>query len=274
MDSNSKILFSKYHGTGNDFVMIDNRNLRIKTDLPEFYERLCHRRFGIGADGVIFLQNHIDYDFEMIYLNADGRPTSMCGNGGRCIVAFAHSLGVKAAKSGMYRFLAIDGEHKASVEEDGLVALQMKDVDEIQKWKKDWVLDTGSPHYVKFVKNVVEVDVFNEGRLIRNSDGFRKKGINVNFVEQLEDGICVATYERGVEDETFSCGTGVVAASIAAVVEQERPAGKYTIAIQTKGGQLKVSFEKTESGFFREVWLTGQTVHVFDGQFWSSESKN
>ncbi len=267
MDSNKEILFSKYHGTGNDFVMVDNRSLEMNTDLPEFYERLCHRRFGVGADGVIFLQNHADYDFEMIYLNADGRPTSMCGNGGRCIAAFAYRLGVKPAQSGMYRFLAIDGEHQTKVEESGWVSLQMKDVLKIDKCNQDWVLDTGSPHYVQFVEDVASLDVFNEGRFIRNSDAFREAGINVNFVERLEDKIHVATYERGVEDETFSCGTGVVASSIAVVAQGENPAGKYAIDIQTKGGQLQVSFEKTANGAFRDIWLTGQTAHVFDGKF-------
>ncbi|MEZ4885390.1 MAG: diaminopimelate epimerase [Chitinophagales bacterium] len=261
------ISFSKYHGTGNDFVMIDNRSLKLQTDSPAFYENLCHRRFGIGADGVIFLQNHPNYDFEMIYLNADGRPTSMCGNGGRCITAFAHQLGVEAKEEGLYNFLAIDGIHKGSIDKKGLVSLQMNDVTNLQNFNGDWVLDTGSPHYVQFVDNVWNIDIFSEGRAIRNQESFRKAGINVNFVQQLANGIHVATYERGVEDETFSCGTGVVAASIATISQNEYATGNYSVDIQTKGGKLTVSFEHTKEGHFCNVWLKGSAVHVFEGQF-------
>ncbi len=262
-----KISFSKYHGTGNDFVMIDNRELKVHTDLPDFYERLCHRRFGIGADGVIFLQNHPDYDFEMIYLNADGRPTSMCGNGGRCITAFASQLGIEAKEEEMFTFLAIDGLHKGAIDENGRVSLQMNDVKEIEQWKGDCVLDTGSPHYIQFVEDVAAIDVFSEGRGIRNQERFRKAGINVNFVQKMKDGIEVATYERGVEDETFSCGTGVVAASIATIAQGQANAGKYDMDIQTKGGKLNVAFEKTEEGHFCNVWLKGPAIQVFDGEF-------
>ena len=263
----SKISFSKYHGTGNDFIMIDNRELQVETDAPAFYERLCHRRFGIGADGVIFLQNHPDYDFEMIYLNADGRPTSMCGNGGRCITAFAHHLGIGARETGMFTFLAIDGEHRGTMDENGLVSLKMNDVRQVEVLEGDWVLDTGSPHYIQFVDDVLSMDVFSEGRAIRNGERFRKRGINVNFVQKLSNGIQVATYERGVEDETFSCGTGVVAASIAVVAENEEMEGKHVIDIQTKGGELQVSFERIGKGHFRNVWLKGPAMYVFEGHF-------
>lgn len=261
------ISFTKYHGTGNDFIMIDNRELKVNTDLPDFYEQLCHRRFGIGADGVIFLQNHPEYDFEMIYLNADGRPTSMCGNGGRCIVAFANQLGIEGADKGRLTFMAIDGLHHSTIDPKGLVSLQMKDVTDLQQIKNDWVLDTGSPHYIQFVENVDEVDVFGDGRAIRNSEKFRKEGINVNFVQEFANKIHVATYERGVEDETYSCGTGVVAASIAAVAHNKLEAGNHSLDIQTKGGKLKVSFQKTEEGSFCNVWLSGPAQYVFEGHF-------
>ncbi len=261
------ISFCKYHGTGNDFVMLDNRELKMKTDLPDFYEKLCHRRFGIGADGVIFLQNHPDFDFEMVYLNADGRPTSMCGNGGRCIVAFANHLGIEGDENGIFTFLAIDGIHHATIDEKGLVSLQMKNVTALQQVNSDWVLDTGSPHYIQFVEDVSAVDVFTDGRTIRNSERFRKEGINVNFVQETAENIQVATYERGVEDETFSCGTGVVAASIAAIAQNKLEVGNHSLNIQTKGGNLKVSFEQTSKGHFRNVWLTGPAEYVFEGQF-------
>lgn len=261
------IPFYKYHGTGNDFIMIDNRELKVNTDLPDFYEKLCHRRFGIGADGVIFLQNHSEYDFEMIYLNSDGRPTSMCGNGGRCIVAFAHHLGIQTDDKGMYSFLAIDGLHHATIDEKGWVSLQMKDVAALQQVGDVWVLDTGSPHYIQFVEDVSAIDVFKEGRAIRNSERFKKEGINVNFVKAVSDNLQVATYERGVEDETYSCGTGVVAASIASVAYQGLEVGHHTKHIQTKGGKLSVSFEKTLEGHYCNVWLKGPTVRVFEGSF-------
>ncbi len=257
-----QLSFSKYQGTGNDFVMIDNRSLLLPRSHPELYAFLCHRRFGIGADGVILIQEHPDpmYDFEMVYFNSDGRESSMCGNGGRCISAFAHQIGMITDES-LY-FLAIDGPHAAKVK-DGIVSLQMKNVDLVEQHKGDFVLDTGSPHYVQLVKNLEEVDIFNDGRHIRQSAPFQEKGINVNFVCPSNNTLQVATYERGVEAETYSCGTGVVAAAIVAV-HTSIFASQTDIPIQTRGGNLAVYLQQ-EGTKYTDIWLKGSAQHVFDG---------
>jgi len=207
-----KIPFYKYQGTGNDFVMIDQRAQQYitKSDI-ELINRLCDRKFGVGADGLILLQLKDGYDFEMIYFNADGNESTMCGNGGRCITAFARYLGVVENEC---RFLAIDGPHDAKVDEAAWVELKMLDVPKIEIGEDYFVMNTGSPHYVIFVEDIDDIDVVDNGQAIRYSKRFRKEGINVNFVERTQDGILVATYERGVEDETLSCGTGVTAAAI------------------------------------------------------------
>lgn len=255
------IPFFKYQGTGNDFVMIDQRATQYLTRADvTVIERLCNRRFGIGADGLILLQNREGYDFEMIYFNSDGRESSMCGNGGRCIVAFAKQLGVIENKA---HFLAIDGEHDAIVRPDGWVELKMTDVKNIEIGTDFYYLNTGSPHYVTFVNDIEQVNVFEQGRAIRYNDRFNAEGTNVNFVETNENGITVATYERGVEDETLSCGTGVTAAAIAHYLK----AGKNintNIPIQVKGGNLEVRFEP-ENGGFMNIWLCGPAELVFEG---------
>lgn len=253
--------FYKYQGTGNDFVMIDQRDVQYLTRADaNVIERLCNRRFGIGADGLILLQNREGYDFEMIYFNADGRESSMCGNGGRCIVAFAKQLGIITEKA---YFLAVDGEHDAMVREDGWIELKMTDVKSIENGSDFYYLNTGSPHYVTFVDNVKEVNVFEQGRAIRYNDRFKAEGTNVNFVEPNNNGISVATYERGVEDETLSCGTGVTAAAIAYYIKS----GKHNIKkipIQVKGGNLEVRFEPDGQGF-TNIWLCGPAALVFEG---------
>lgn len=255
-----KIPFYKYQGTGNDFVIIDQREQQyLKRDDQQTIERLCDRRFGIGADGLMLLQHQEGYDFEMVYFNSDGRESSMCGNGGRCITAFAHSLGVFEDSC---RFLAIDGPHDAVVREDGWVELKMIDVEDIEKGSDFFYLNTGSPHYVTFKDDLGELDVYEAGRAIRYSDRFRAEGTNVNFVQLEPEGISVATYERGVEDETLSCGTGVTAAAIAYYLQSGN--GVDRVPIKVKGGQLEVRFQAGPKGF-KEIWLCGPAEMVFTG---------
>ncbi len=257
----NKIPFQKYQGTGNDFVLIDQRTEQyLRREGQSQIARLCHRRFGIGADGLILLQDNPDYDFEMIYFNADGREGSMCGNGGRCIVAFAHSLGIIGDHC---RFLAVDGPHEARVRPDGWIELKMSDVTDIEEGEGFYFLDTGSPHYVAFVEELQQVDVVRRGQEVRYSERFREKGTNVNFVQAANKAISVATYERGVEDETLSCGTGVTAAAIAHYLRH--PQGpKASIPIEVKGGQLEVRFE-IKKGRFTNIWLCGPAENVFGG---------
>jgi diaminopimelate epimerase len=252
--------FYKYQGTGNDFVILDNRN-KIYDFTTEEVAFLCHRRFGIGADGLMLLNPHEQYDFEMKYYNADGRESSMCGNGGRCLVKFAAEMGIIKSE---YKFLAIDGEHEASIETNGQVALKMNDVSSVSSRYNKHILNTGSPHYVEIIENVMSLDVFERGRSIRYSDEFKKEGINVNFVEQATepDTIIVRTYERGVEDETYSCGTGVTAA---ALVSYHNDNGFNHVNVKTKGGQLAVEFEKLEDRF-QNIWLIGPATKVFEGE--------
>lgn len=254
--------FFKYQGTGNDFVMIDQRNTPHLTRADvSLIERLCNRRFGIGADGLILLQNRVGYDFEMIYFNSDGRESSMCGNGGRCIVAFAKQLGIIQDKA---HFLAIDGAHNAIVRADGWVELRMSDVKNVEIGTDFYYLNTGSPHYVTFVNDIQQVNVFEQGRAIRYNDRFIAEGTNVNFVQPNNDGISVATYERGVEAETLSCGTGVTAAAIAHYLKSGKKMHP-NIAIQVKGGNLEVRFE-LDGQDFTNIWLCGPAEQVFEGK--------
>ncbi|MBC7922541.1 MAG: diaminopimelate epimerase [Ferruginibacter sp.] len=250
--------FHKYQGTGNDFVMVDNRDeaFPVRTELVA---RLCHRRFGIGADGLILLQNHPHCDFRMVYFNADGNEGSMCGNGGRCLVQFAHQLGLVGGK---VTFLASDGEHEAFLR-DGLVHLKMADVGAVEGDGEVDFLDTGSPHCVVYRNDLRAFDVPGEGRKIRYDERFAPGGTNVNFVERLPDGqLFVRTYERGVEDETFSCGTGVTAAALSA----GRRGGGSPVRIQTLGGELQVSFRQTGPQQFTDVYLIGPARKVFEGE--------
>lgn len=257
-----KIPFYKYQGAGNDFILIDNRELAIDHRQPEMIERLCDRRFGIGGDGMMFLQNHPDYDFEMVYYNADGQPSSMCGNGGRCIVAFAKFVGVIDTDT---EFLAVDGPHTAKISEAGdWVSLHMIDVDHIEADGDAYVLDTGSPHYVKMVNGLAGKDVYHDGHAIRNSSSFKEKGINVNFVEPMVEGFFVRTYERGVEDETFACGTGVTAVALAMAKHQQQT-GHITTPIKVLGGDLAIHFDY-DGNVFRNIYLEGPAVKVFGGE--------
>lgn len=256
-----KIPFYKYQGTGNDFVILDNRSGLFTHLTNETIFNLCHRRKGIGADGLMMLNHHESSDFEMLYYNADGLPGSMCGNGGRCMVQFAYDLGIKRYT---YRFFAVDGEHLAEIDQHGNVKLKMIDVSVVLKQNGYAILDTGSPHFVKWVHDIENVDVFRSGMEIRNSKPFAEKGINVNFVEVLEDNlIFVRTYERGVEDETMSCGTGVTACALMAAHNQ---LGFNQIEVKTTGGQLSVEFERIDEQHFVNIWLCGPAIKVFQGE--------
>ena len=255
-----KITFYKYQGTGNDFVIIDNREGNIFLTTAQV-NKLCDRKFGIGADGLMLLNLKEGYDFEMKYYNADGNESSMCGNGGRCLTQFAFDRGIKKEK---YKFIATDGEHEAEFDSEGWVDLKMKDVSTITRYHGDAVLNTGSPHFVKSVTDVMGMDVFKEGYEIRYSKDFAAEGINVNFVEQTdEDQIIVRTYERGVENETLSCGTGVTAS---ALVFAHNETGFNRIEIKTLGGNLAVEFEKKGDDGFEDIWLCGPATFVFKGE--------
>lgn len=256
-----KTHFYKYHGAGNDFILIDNRKLEIDHQNPQMISRLCHRRFGIGADGIMFLQNKEGYDFEMIYYNADGRPSSLCGNGGRCIVAFAKHLGIIGNET---EFLAVDGRHHAKISDSGdWVSLQMADVGQISSDGDAYILDTGSPHYIKLVDGLKEKNVYRDGYAIRNNDTYRAHGINVNFVEPKNGGYFVRTFERGVEDETYACGTGVTAAALA-MAKHNNQTGHIDTPIKALGGDLNIRFNY-DGQRFTDISLEGPAVKVFEG---------
>lgn len=254
--------FYKYQGAGNDFVVFDNRNNQIDHSRPEWIRSLCDRRFGIGGDGLILLENVSAYDFKMIYYNADGQPSSMCGNGGRCAVAFAKKLGIIGSET---TFLAVDGPHYASISPEGdWVSLQMMDVEHIKKDGEAWVLNTGSPHYICLTESIQNKDVFAEGQAIRYNATYRDKGINVNFVEPLKDGgYAVRTYERGVENETLACGTGVTAVALAMAKDQNL-IGSHATLIQAQGGKLQIRFTY-DGQRFSDIFLEGPAQFVFEG---------
>lgn len=249
--------FYKYQGTGNDFIIIDNRSLDFPKNNTPLINKLCDRRFGVGGDGLILLENDPDYDFKMVYYNSDGNESTMCGNGGRCIVAFAHFLDIFEEKTS---FLAIDGMHEAEIK-NGIVKLKMIDVEKIFSDEDNFVLNTGSPHFVQYVEDVENYDVYHNGNAIRNNNTYKKEGINVNFVTQLsEDELFVRTYERGVEDETYSCGTGVTATALTFIKNNHLT----SVRVKVLGGNLKVYAEKKGDGF-NNIWLEGPAKQVFSG---------
>ncbi|AOM80734.1 diaminopimelate epimerase [Pedobacter steynii] len=256
-----KIHFFKYQGAGNDFILIDNRNQSFKYTGNNTVLQLCNRRFGIGADGLMLLQNREGYDFEMIYFNADGNPSSMCGNGGRCIVAFARHLGIIDTET---NFLAVDGPHYAKISAEGnWVDLQMIDIDVIKNDGDAYVLNTGSPHYVQRVSGLKDLDVYQEGKAIRNNSTYKKEGINVNFVEDQGDHLFVRTFERGVEDETYACGTGVTAVALS-MAQHKHQQGHIETPVKVLGGDLKIQFDYNGSQF-RNIFLCGPAEQVFQG---------
>ncbi|MBO3117331.1 diaminopimelate epimerase [Winogradskyella sp. DF17] len=253
------IEFYKYQGTGNDFIIIDNRHYFIDKNDTKRIAELCDRRFGIGSDGLILLENDEISDFKMVYYNADGRESSMCGNGGRCITAFAQHLEIINKSTS---FSAIDGVHEARIE-NGAVWLKMKDVREVNTFSSHMFLDTGSPHHVEMVKSLGEFDVKSNGAQIRYGEPYGEKGSNINFVENLsENRFGVRTYERGVEDETLSCGTGVTAVALA--MHSSGQTKSNAIQLRTQGGELKVVFRPTNNGY-EDIWLIGPAVLVFKG---------
>lgn len=256
------ISFFKYQGTGNDFIIVDDRDPAFPEDNPALIARLCDRRFGIGADGLILLQTEEGYDFRMIYFNADGRQSSMCGNGGRCIAAFAHRLGLGRSLN----FIAIDGPHSATVDDD-IVDLKMTDVSGIQREGTDtFILNTGSPHYVNFRDGIDLADMVKIGREVRYSPAYAQEGINVNIAENILGEIKLRTYERGVEDETLSCGTGTVATALAYHIFTGRGAGTYSQLMNVAGGRLQVSYHSDGRGNFHDIWLAGPAKLVFSGE--------
>lgn len=256
-----KRTFYKYEGTGNDFILFDDRENTFDVTNTKLIAHLCDRRFGIGADGLMLLRNLKGYDFEMVYFNSDGKPSSMCGNGGRCISRFALDIG--AVKKNEVSFMAIDGAHTAIIGPE-TVKLKMNDVHEIEKGPGFFYLNTGSPHYVTFDGGNPELDVVSEGKKIRNSDRFAKEGTNVNFAFLNNVGIFVRTYERGVEDETLSCGTGVTASALAAAVLEVSSTPEKCL-VSTRGGKLTVHF-KRDGNHFTNVWLEGPATFVFKGE--------
>jgi len=255
-----KFIFYKYQGTGNDFIIIDNRNNDVSINNNKV-KKLCDRRFGIGADGLMLLENHSELDFNMRYFNSDGNEGTMCGNGGRCLVAFAKHLDIIDDSTGFY---SIDGKHLAKVNSDGTISLEMQNVNEINLVNKNYYLNTGSPHYVTFKDNVKDIDVYKRGSEIRNSEEFAPDGTNVNFVEIINDKLFVRTYERGVEDETLSCGTGVTASAISTSIHLNSDKNSYDII--TLGGNLNVSFKKLDKNSYTDIWLTGPATFVFKGE--------
>lgn len=255
--------FEKYEGAGNDFILIDDRNNKFPALRYDLVKKLCDRRFGIGADGLMLLRTREGYDFEMLYYNSDGKEGSMCGNGGRCIVAFAHKLGIIDKRA---KFIAIDGEHAAEAIAENYIRLKMMDVSEIETGHDYYYLNTGSPHYVTFTTNVKELDVFKAGRDIRYNQRFQETGTNVDFVEDFGEYLSVRTYERGVENETLACGTGVVASVISACLHRKNDKIACTLPIKVLGGLLKVSLNKTGNSF-TDIWLEGPATFVFKGSF-------
>lgn len=255
-----QIKFYKYQGTGNDFVMIDNRSDFFPKENRALIERLCDRRFGIGADGLILLENDATTDFKMVYYNSDGNQSTMCGNGGRCLVAFAKQLDVIGNTTS---FNAIDGLHHASVDQDGIVSLQMIDVDGIKINSEYSFLNTGSPHHVQLVDDLEHYNVKENGAAIRYGELYGKTGSNINFVKKIDEvTFALRTYERGVEDETLACGTGATAAAIAmnAIGQTHLTA----INMNVEGGKLSVSFEKKGNKYVN-VFLNGPAKFVFEG---------
>ena len=252
------VAFNKYQGAGNDFVMIDNRRNIINPDDSVIINRLCDRRFGIGADGLILVSDHDTMDFEMKYFNSDGKIGSMCGNGGRCTAHFAVKYGIAGR---IQKFMAFDGPHEAQVEND-IVRLQMADVRNYKIVDDNYFINTGSPHYIIFSDYVDSINVNEEGKKIRWSEKFAPGGTNVNFVQVMDNGLKIRTFERGVEEETLACGTGVTASAIAAVLRGHF--GTAPVNVRARGGDLKVEFKKV-SNIIRDVWLTGPATFVFEG---------
>jgi diaminopimelate epimerase len=257
-----KLHFYKYEGCGNDFILLDNRKKEINLS-PIQIKQFCDRHFGIGADGLMLLENLEGFDFKMVYFNSDGNQSSMCGNGGRCITAFAKHLGIIKDKA---HFMAIDGGH-ISVIYDEIVSLKMNDVSKIEVHSDYFFLNTGSPHVVKWIKNVDDYNVFDEGKKIRYSEPFNSKGgTNVNFIELKNGKLFIRTYERGVENETLACGTGVTASALVEALA-DKPIHNNFCDVVSMGGNLSVTYKKYDDTFFTDIWLKGSANFVFEGDY-------
>jgi diaminopimelate epimerase len=261
---NPEFSFIKYHGTGNDFILIDHRQDQLGHLSRATISKICDRRFGIGGDGLILLQSHPEFDFEMKNFNSDGGECSMCGNGARTLIQFARDLGYQ---QNHFRFLASDGAHEAKLEGD-LIAIKMKDVLTVTTTPLGPLMDTGSPHLVIKKDGLMTFHVTPAGREIRNSALFMPGGVNVNFVEAYDDHLFVRTYERGVEDETLSCGTGVIAAALA----NSKADGAQSSRIQTRGGILEVRFDRKSKTHFENIWLVGPAIATFKGNWLESSA--
>ncbi|HPE86506.1 MAG: diaminopimelate epimerase [Bacteroidales bacterium] len=261
-DKSRVLLFKKFHGAGNDFILINGMENRISLSTEEI-AALCHRRTGIGADGMILIRPAEDADYRMHYYNSDGREASMCGNGGRCAAAFAYNCELAGTEQ---RFIGPDGTHLAKIlgveQESYRVQLELREVSELVKGPGYYLLDTGSPHYVSFGHNLNTMDIVSQARKIRFSSQFAPEGLNINFAEEKNGKLFVRTYERGVEEETLSCGTGVTAAALAYAEKMQLTQG--VVSILTRGGDLQVSFIK-EEGHYRKIQLIGPAIQVFEG---------
>jgi diaminopimelate epimerase len=261
-----QIRFEKYQGTGNDFIMIDNRDKNFPI-IEHTIKKLCDRKWGIGADGLILIENEESVDFKMVYFNADGRPSTMCGNGGRCATVFASHLGIFSHLQNI-KFLAADGLHEGFIlgklnDYGYQTKISMKEVNAIEVYDETSIIvDTGSPHFVKRCQGIRQINIIDEARKIRNNERFYKEGINVNFLENIDGEIQIRTYERGVEDETLSCGTGVVASAIAADYWNLNTPLKEIV---TPGGRLSVDFKKSGTKY-TDIFLTGPAEKVFSGK--------
>lgn len=263
------IKFYKFHGAGNDFILVDNR--KGVTFSEEWIAKICHRRLGIGADGFITLSEPTltESSFSMQYYNSDGKLASLCGNGSRCITAFAYYLGISDTH---IRFEAFDGIHTARIIEqksatEWEIEIEMRLNSAVQIFEDGYFLDTGSPHFVQFVKNVEEIDVYERGKRLRHDSRF-PNGCNVNFVEIRNSGIFVRTYERGVEDETLSCGTGVTASAIAYAIKQSFTNGNFEVPVLTKGGDFSIQFTYRNENFSK-IKLIGPVTLAFYGEIFS-----
>jgi diaminopimelate epimerase len=255
-----EVQFFKYHGAGNDFILIDNRD-NVFNSNPYLVKKLCDRRFGIGADGLMLLENSQKADFSMRYFNSDGHESTMCGNGGRCIALFAWHKGIISEET---EFFATDGLHKVRKLENDEVALQMNPVEDVKVIENNYFLNTGSPHYVLFVNGLENYNVFEEGRKLRYDTSISEQGTNVDFVEVITNNeIAVRTYERGVENETLACGTGAVASAIGTHLTDN--SDNFSFTIRARGGTLKVDFKREKENRFTDIWLTGPAKYVFKG---------
>jgi diaminopimelate epimerase len=258
-----QVEFWKYHGTGNDFIMVDERGRQYGLS-PEQIQSLCNRRTGVGADGMILLRESSEADFRMVYFNADGYEGSMCGNGGRCTTFFFDYL---SGPVDSCKFITSDGIHEARIErlsdEDlALVTISLNDVSSVRKVLNGYFLDTGSPHYVEPVQKIELLDVVRKGRKLRHSRKFAPDGANINYLEVQHGRIYLRTYERGVEDETLSCGTGVTAAAI--VYHELNGFHSDPVKIHTRGGNLEVQMDQS-GNTYTNIWLKGPAKKVFKG---------